>query len=44
MKPGIPIVAIKFIRKGETLGRVFDGLVYVRERWVLIPKPWRGLD
>jgi hypothetical protein len=44
MKPGIPVVAAKFVRKGETLGRLFDGFVFVRDRWVLIPKPWRGLD
>ena len=44
MKPGIPIVRFKFVKKGETSGLAFDGLVYVDGRWTLLPKPWRSLD
>lgn len=39
-----PIVRFKFVTKGETLGLAFDGLIFVGDRWVLMPKPWRALD
>ncbi|AXI46825.1 hypothetical protein C1J03_12800 [Sulfitobacter sp. SK012] len=39
----VPIVRFKFVTKGETLGLAFDGLVFVNERWVIMPKPWRSL-
>jgi hypothetical protein len=39
-----PIVRFKFITSGETLGLAFDGLVFVNDRWVLMPKPWRYLE
>ena len=44
MKPGIPIVRFKFVKKGETIGLAFDGMVYVDGRWKLLPKPYRALD
>ena len=39
----VPIVRFKFVTKGETLGLAFDGLMYVNDRWVIMPKPWRSL-
>lgn len=39
----VPIGRFKFVEAGETLGLAFDGLIYVNDRWVLMPKPWRGL-
>jgi len=30
--------------KGKTTGLAFDGLIYVNNRWVLMPKPWRALN
>lgn len=43
-KTDVPIVRFKFVRKGETSGLAFDGLVFVNDHWVLLPKPWRSLD
>lgn len=40
----VPIVRFKFVEPGETLGLAFDGLVFVNNHWVLMPKPWRQLD
>ncbi len=39
----VPIVRFRFVTKGKKLGLAFDGLIFVNGRWVLIPKPWRGL-
>lgn len=44
LKPGVPIVRFKFVTAGETSGLAFDGLVFLDGRWVLLPKPWRGLN
>jgi hypothetical protein len=34
----------RFVEPGQEQGNAYDGLVYVNGHWVLIPKPWRGLD
>lgn len=39
-----PIVRFKFVKAGETTGLAFDGLVFVNNHWVLMPKPWRSLE
>ncbi len=39
-----PIATFKFVKLGEDMGSSFSGLVYVNNRWVLMPKPWRGLN
>jgi len=39
----VPIVRFKFVKPGETIGMAFDGLVYVNDHWVIMPKPWRAL-
>jgi hypothetical protein len=39
----VPIARFKFVKKGETLGLAFDGLIHVNDRWVFMPKPWRML-
>lgn len=44
MQGNFPIVRFKFVEPGETLGLAFDGLIYIGERWVLMPKPWRALE
>lgn len=38
-----PIVRFVFVKPGETRGMAFDGLIYVNDRWVLMPKPWGAL-
>jgi len=38
------IYAFRFVEPGKTDGNTFDGLVFLGSHWVLIPKPWRGLD
>lgn len=42
-KADVPIVRFKFVKPGEELGFAFDGLIYVNNRWVIMPKPWRSL-
>ena len=42
-KADVPIVRFKFVEPGETLGLAFDGLIYVNDRWVIMPKPWQSL-
>lgn len=44
IRKNVPIARFKFVRSGEKLGLAFDGLIYVNGRWVLMPKPWRGLQ
>lgn len=44
MNGGFPIVRFKFVEPGATSGRAFDGLIFVNDHWVLMPKPWRSLD
>ncbi len=43
MKPGVPMVRFKFVEPGSTTGMAFDGLVFVNNHWVMMPKPWRAL-
>lgn len=43
MVADVPIGRFKFVKPGETLGLAFDGLIYVNNRWVFMPKPWRAL-
>jgi hypothetical protein len=43
LKIDVPIVRFKFVKPGETLGYAFDGLIYINNRWVIMPKPWRSL-
>ena len=40
----VPIGRFKFVEPGETLGLAFDGLIFVNNRWVFMPKPWRALE
>ncbi len=39
-----PIATFEFVENGKTSGLRFDGLIFVAGRWVLMPKPWRGLE
>ena len=38
-----PLSRFKFVRTGETSGLAFDGLIFVNNHWVIMPKPWRAL-
>ena len=42
MNKGIVMYQFSFVEPGETRGRRFDGLVYVNNKWVLVPKFWRA--
>lgn len=44
LNSGIPIVWFRFVEPGKSAGMSYDGLLFVRGRWVFIPKPWRALD
>ena len=43
VKKDVPIVQFRFFRKGNRLSLNINGLVYVNNHWVLMPKPWRAL-
>lgn len=44
MQGNFPIFRFKFVKPGERSGMAFDGLVYINNRYVLMPKPWRALQ
>ncbi|HGG04955.1 MAG TPA: hypothetical protein ENK28_05800 [Aliiroseovarius sp.] len=44
LNPDIPIARFKFVKPGEDIGMAFDGLVFVNDHWVLMPKPWRLVE
>lgn len=39
-----PIFRFKFVKPGEQSGMAFDGLIYINNRYVLMPKPWRAMN
>ncbi len=43
LKPGLTFFRFKFVAPGSTTGMAFDGLTYVNDHWVWVPKPWRAL-
>ena len=43
MQGNYPIARFKFVKPGESLGMAFDGLIYINDHWVLMPKPWHAL-
>lgn len=43
LQGSFPIFRFKFVEPGEPQGMAFDGLIYINERYVLMPKPWRGM-
>lgn len=43
LKPELTFYRFKFAEPGESLGMAYDGLIYVNDKWVLFPKPWRCL-
>ncbi|MEO0482746.1 MAG: hypothetical protein AAF138_03905, partial [Planctomycetota bacterium] len=44
MQGSYPIFRFKFVAPGERSGMAFDGLIYINDRYVLMPKPWRALQ
>lgn len=43
LKPGLVVYRWKYVKPGETSGMSYDGLIFVGERWLWFPKPWRVL-
>jgi cytochrome c556 len=43
LKPGVLWCGWKFVKPGETLGMAFDGLAFVNNHWVWVPKPFRAV-
>lgn len=41
-KDNLIIYAFRYASPGSTAGMRFDGLVFVRNKWVFIPKMWRA--
>ncbi|MEL7255936.1 MAG: HdeA/HdeB family chaperone [Pseudomonadota bacterium] len=44
MQGEFPIFRFKFVKPGERSGMAFDGLIYINDRYVLMPKPWRAME
>jgi hypothetical protein len=34
----------KFVERGKETGTAYDGLAFVNDHWVIVPKPWRALE
>lgn len=43
-KDGLEIYGFKFVEPGQTIGMSFDGLYFVNNKWVLLPKTWKYLE
>ncbi len=43
-KDGLHLYGFKFVKPGEKIGMAYDGLYYVNNKWVFIPKTWRYLE
>jgi len=41
-KEQLIIYAFRYVSPGSTMGMRFDGLVFVKDKWVFIPKMWRA--
>lgn len=41
--PGARWYRWQFVKPGETSGMAFDGLTYVHDHWIWVPKPWRAM-
>jgi hypothetical protein len=41
IRPGITIYVWEYVRPGKMFGMAYDGLYYVNDHWVWIPKPYR---
>ncbi|MBN2570962.1 MAG: hypothetical protein JXA68_02430 [Ignavibacteriales bacterium] len=39
----LKIYKFKFVQPGSKIGVSFDGLVFLNDRWMIFPKPWRVL-
>ncbi|MEO0751927.1 MAG: hypothetical protein AAFY25_08990 [Pseudomonadota bacterium] len=44
MQGGFPIYRFKFVEPGQRSGMAFDGLIFINNRYVLMPKPWRAMQ
>ncbi|OJJ18220.1 hypothetical protein BKI52_25700 [marine bacterium AO1-C] len=42
MKKGITMYEFNYVEPGKTSGRRYDGLVYANNKWIFVPKMWRG--
>ena len=41
IKPGLTIYRWRYVKPGRRFGMAYDGLYYVNDHWVWIPKPYR---
>lgn len=41
-KDNLVIYAFRYVSPGSTIGMRFDGLIFVKDKWVFIPKMWRA--
>jgi len=43
LRPGLTIYQWKYTAPASPVPKVYDGLIYVNNHWVWMPKPWRVL-
>ena len=41
-KDNLLIYAFRYVSPGSKIGMRFDGLIFVKDKWVFIPKMWRA--
>ncbi|MET7402756.1 hypothetical protein ABZS66_55675 [Dactylosporangium sp. NPDC005572] len=44
LKPGLTVYRWKYTEPGEDSGRAYEGLVYVNDHWIWVPKAWEILE
>lgn len=44
LRPGLTIYQWKFTAPSIPVPKVYDGLIFVNQHWVWMPRPWRVLD
>jgi hypothetical protein len=43
LRLGVVWYGWKFVKKGQTTGTAFEGLVFVNGHWAIFPRPWKRL-
>ncbi|GGM54760.1 hypothetical protein ACFFX1_19355 [Dactylosporangium sucinum] len=44
LQPGLTVYRWKYTEPGEDSGRAYEGLVYVNDHWIWVPKAWEILE
>ncbi|MER7275014.1 hypothetical protein ABT369_11190 [Dactylosporangium sp. NPDC000244] len=44
LRPGLTVYRWKYTEPGQDTGRAYEGLVYVNDHWIWVPKAWEVLE